>query len=135
MHRGSGIWERKVLSKPAEHENHMRVELRLGAGHPELIADLQSIPSRQRSARVQFLAQLGLLMLQGRWSDVGGSGLLRSVPPRQSDGMPSALETASATAVPPENPEVITRKPLSAARKKALSQLGQSFGSEATKTD
>lgn len=44
----------------------MRVIVRVGAGNPELLAELEATQPRSRAERLRFLAALGLSVLRNR---------------------------------------------------------------------
>lgn len=131
MRKASGTWEHKVLS------DFVRIDVTISTRQPELLKDIQAVSEpRLRPERLRFLAQLGLLVLQGRGSlaAVQAGDLEADNGHEKADageaGGTSVAAHGTAETVATHEP----KRALSPARRKAMAQLGQSLAEPSQKT-
>ncbi len=89
----------------------MRIEIRLNASVPELLAEMEKLPARARAERLRFLAQMGLMMLSGKL---------------QTNAAPVTEPEQKPSAPPPLQSPV-----RDTAKARAMARIGASFQAEA----
>lgn len=103
----------------------MRVEIRLSASMPELLAEMEAVPPRARPERLRFLAQLGVMLLSGK---VAPELTLVDVVGKQAPASP--LQSSSPASSPlPASPSP-SSSPKHAAKQRAMARIGASFQSD-----
>ncbi len=101
---------------------NLRIDLSISDGQPELLKDVLATPRRQRGERLRFLAQLGLVALQG-----GRSGLLGGQEHRHDGELAGGDAGADKSISVPERPITADNRTMSHSRRRAMANLGQSL--------
>lgn len=103
-------------------DTSLRLDVSLTSSSPELVEHLLGFSPRMRSERLKFLAQLGLVVMRGGMQMAAAPTVPSAVIAQQAH---SGSEPAGQGT--PET-EGNRARPVSSARRKAMSQLGNSLG-------
>ncbi|AEK58664.1 hypothetical protein ACSSZE_07375 [Acidithiobacillus caldus] len=88
----------------------MRIEIRLNASTPELLAEMEKLPARARAERLRFLAQMGWMVLSGK--------------------LPAGTVSATEPEPPAAAPQPLQSPARDTAKARAMARIGASFPAE-----